>query len=348
MVAGFGKAHKPGHRSRFVRWLPLLGALCVLSAGCLGGNEGGDGDPDGLTPATGTPGPGTGPDGNGTSTPATVAAPPAWTVGQSWTWRITGSALTEPVEGTTVVVAADGATYDVGVADVAGGAALFPFHVVGIGGVDAGCLCWQAHGHSVELLRFPLADGTRFTTDFWAAPGAQVVLNATEVAGPDGPEAGFRAVASYAGGGTFLQADYAPARGQFVRVATYFGGSEPFAEAQLVSQTMGATGIPFHATELARYTASAADPSSLAPHPVNVPNGSDIVLLACFLPAADGAYFVELSTAALPLACGGASQERTTYAGTHTAATAGPGSVTAAVGGQGSINVEVFAVDTTA
>ena len=338
-----------------MHWRPLFGVLsllCVLSSGCFGSSEGGDGgdggdDSDPAGPGGGTPAPGTGMAGN-TSAPAVVAAPPVWTVGQSWTWKITGSALSEPVEGTTVVVAADGATYDVGAADVAAGAALFPFHVVAFGDVDADCLCWQAHGHSVELLRFPLANGTRFTTDFWSAQGAEVLLEATEVAGPDGVEPGFRAVASYADGRTFLQADYSPARGQFVRVATYFGGEEPFAEAVLVASSSGATGIAFRATELARFTASSADPASLAPHPVTVPDGSEVVMLACFLPGAPGAYFVELSTVGSPLACGGASAERTTYAGTHTTATPGPGSVTPMLGGQGSINVEVFAVDTTA
>ena len=268
-------------------------------------------------------------------------------MGQSWTWRLSGSSLAEEREGTTVVLAADGATYDVGASDVAGGAALFPFHVVAFGAVDASCLCWEAHGHPVGFLRFPLADGDQFTTDFWAAPGAQVAIDATEVAGPDGVQAGFRAVASYAEGGVFAEADYAPALGQFVRVATYFGDPEPFAEAVLVSQATGASGIGFRATELARYTASSADPASLAPHPVTVPDGSEVVLLACFLPGEQGFYGAELSTAGLPLACGGGSTEQTMYAGTHTDAMAGPGSVTAAVGGQGSINVEVFAIDTT-
>lgn len=328
-----------------MRWLTVLATLCVLSAGCFGGGDGGE--PTGPDGPSGTPTPSTGPGGggNGSSNPAVLA--PKWQVGQSWTWRMDGSALSEPVEGTTMVVAADGATYDVGAADVAGGAALYPFHVVAFGAVDTACLCWQAHGSPVELLRFPLADGMRFTTDFWAAPGAEVVLNATEVAGPDGPEPGFRAVASYAQGGTFLQADYSPARGQFVRVATYFGGEEPFAEAVLVSSSMGSAGIAFRGTELARFTASSADPASLAPHPVTVQDGAEVVLLICFLPGAPGMYAAELTTVGSPLACGGASAERTMHAGTYTTATPGPGSVTAATGGQGSINVEVFAIDTT-
>lgn len=328
-----------------MRWLPIVVAICVLSAGCFGGgSDGGAADP---IPTTGASVPGASDDGTGTATVAGVDAPPMWTVGQSWTWKIDGSALAEPRDGTTMVLAAEGGMYDIGATDVQGGANLYPFHVVGLGHVDAGCLCWHAHGGPVELLRFPLADGVRFTTDFWSAPGAEVVLSATNVTGPGGPEPGFRAVASYAGGGTFLEGDYAPARGQFVRVATYFGAAEPFAEAVLVAEGSGATGIGFRATELARYTASTADPASLAPHPITVPNGSDLVMLACFLPGAQGFYAAELSTAGVPLACGGGSTEQTTYAGTYTHATVGPGSVTAAVGGQGSINIEVFAIDTT-
>lgn len=328
-----------------MRWLPLLAVLCLASAGCFGG--GSDGGDPAAPVTTDAPGPDAGTGGNDTPEPAVVEAPPPWTVGQSWTWRLTGSSLAEAREGTTVVLAADGTTYDVGAGDVAGGAALFPFHVIAFGAVDAACLCWEAHGHPVELLRFPLADGDRFTTDFWAAPGAQVAINASDVAGPDGVQAGFRAVVSYADGGVFAEADYAPALGQFVRVATYFGNAEPFAEAVLLSSASGAAGIGFRATELARFTARAADPASLAPHPLTVPDGSEIVLLACFLPGAQGFYGAELSTAGVPLACGGGSTEQTMYAGTHTEAMAGPGSVTAAAGGQGGINVEVFAIDTT-
>jgi hypothetical protein len=328
-----------------MRWPALLGVLCLVSAGCFGGGPDDSGrqpDPTG-GPPSGTRGE------NGTAAGATTTMEaPVWTAGQSWTWRLTGSALQDPVEGTSVVLSADGGTYEVGAADVAGGAALFPFHIVAFGAVDAKCLCWEAHGAPVQLLRFPLSNGTRFTTDFWAAPGAEVVLTAAEVAGPDGVEPGFRAVASYAGGGTFMEADYSTARGQFVRVATYFGGEQPFAEAVLVGEARDAPGIAFRTTELARFTASAADPASLAPHPLTVPDGSEVVLLACFLPGAQGFYAVELSTAGIPLACAGGSTDGTKHAGTHTEATAGPGSVTAAVGGQGSINVEVFAVDTTA
>lgn len=327
-----------------MRCLTAVATLGMLLAGCFGsGSDGGDAAGPDLP--SGSPTPSTAPgSGNGTST---IALAPKWQVGQSWTWRMDGSALQEPVEGTTVVVKADDATYDVGAADVASGAALYPFHVVAFGAVDAACLCWQAHGHPVELLRFPLADGMRYTTDFWSAPGAEVVLNASEVAGPDGPEPGFRAVASYSQGGTFLEADYSPARGQFVRVATYFGGQEPFAEAVLVSSSTGSEGLAFRGTELARFTASNADPASLAPHPVTVPDGAEVVLLVCFLPGAPGVYAAELSTVGSPLACAGASAERTTHAGTYTTATPGPGSVTATPGGQGGINVEVFAIDTT-
>lgn len=329
-----------------MRWLPVLGVFCVAFAGCFGGGSE-DGQDAGDGSATAGPDAGAGTSGNGTPPPLVVEAPPVWAVGQSWTWRLTGSSLAEAAEGTSVVIAAGGGAYDIGAADVAGGAALYPFHVVGFGAVDASCLCWEAHGHSVELLRFPLADGDRFTTDFWSAPGAEVVLAATEVTGPEGPEPGFRAVASYAEGGTFIQADYAPARGQFVRVATYFGGEEPFAEAVLVGEATGVTGVGFRATELARYSASAADPASLAPHPVTVPDGSEVVMLACFLPGAEGFYAAELSTAGMPMACGGGNPDGTRFAGAHTDAIPGPGSVTAATGGQGSINVEVFAVDTT-
>lgn len=318
----------------------------MVVAGCLGEGDappaGPDADDLGAGDSAGDPQA----SGNGSAV-APVAAPPAWTVGQSWSWRLTSGALEAPVDATTVVLAADGTTYDVGVPDVAQGAGVLPFHLVGLGPLSAACLCWQAHGLPVELVRFPLSDGQRFTADFWSAPGAEVAITAMEVAGPDGPEPGFRSVVSFSGGGTFLMADYSPQRGQFVRVASYFGGETPFAEAVLAGEGSGMAGIGFRAVGLARYNANAGDPASLAPQPLDVPAGSEVVLLGCFLPGDEGAYGAQLTTAGLPLACAGVSPGQTSYAGTYAAATPGPGLVVGVAGGESGVNVEVFAIDTT-
>lgn len=199
----------------------------------------------------------------------------------------------------------------------------------------------------VELLRFPLGNGTTFTSDLWSAPGATVTIAATEVAGPDGPEPGFRSTVAYSGGGTFVAADYSPQRGQFVRVATHFGSETAFAEAILLSESSGATGEGFRATDLARFNGNAGDPASLAPRAMTVPDGAEELVLACFLPGDQGFYGAEVTTAAIPLACAGGAMGETKIASTFTGAMAGPGSVQAVAGGQGGINVEVFAIDTT-
>ena len=323
----------------------LLAALLLASLALAGCSDAGKGaDPPAAGEGAGAPEAG-GPAG-GSEASAPVLAP-QWTVGQSWTWRLDSDALREPREATTYVIAADGAGYDVGVGDDFQGAVVHPFHLVGLGAIDAGCLCWTAHGQPVRFLRFPLRDGDTFTADFWGAPGAQVTLAAADVAAPDGPLPGFRSTVSYSGGGTFLAADYAPALGQFVRVASYFGGEEPFAEAVLTGTGTGGDGIAFRVTDLARFGANAGDASSLAPHPVTIPADADMALLACFLPAEPGVYGATLSTQDIPLACHNPSQDHTVLSWSHGGAQPGPGTVVATVAGQGNLNVEAFAIDTT-
>lgn len=328
-----------------MRAVAAVALAALLAAGCLGGND----------PATGgdpaTPGPSGeasgGSLGANTSAAAPVAAP-QWSVGQSWTWRLTSAAVDGPAEATTVVLAAQGGSYDVGATSTQEIAALYPFHLVGVGAVDAATLAWQAHGLPVTLLRFPLVDGATFTADLWGAAGAVVMLAAQQVAGPDGPEPGFRATAAYADGGTFLAADYAPARGQFVRVASYFRADEPFAEAVLVREGAGGEATPFRVTDLARFPMSAGDPASLAPRPFTMPAGSDLAMLACFLSGAQGYYSAQMEVAGVPMACAGGGAGATKLAWAYTAVLAPNGSVSAAAAGPGTSTIEAFAIDTTA
>lgn len=326
-----------------MRLLALAAVLALLLAGCSnGGGKTGDAEDGGSGAAASTDGGLAA--GNATSDPAPVAAP-VWQVGQSWTWTLSSGALDGEVSATTVVLAADGGTYDFGATNTQEAASLYPFHLVGVGAVDAGTLAWQAHGTPVQLLRFPLRHGDVFTADFWSAPGAQVTIEATTIEAPGGAQPGYRSTVAYSGGGTFLQADYAPALGQFTRVASHFGSETPFAEARLARAEGGATGTPFRVTDLARFTASAGDPSSLAPRPFTMPAGSEIAMLACFLPGDQGFYSAQMETAGVPTACAGGSAGQTKLAWTYTTTLAPNGSVTAAPGGQGSMNVEAFAID---
>src|SRR5688572_15392875 len=197
----------------------VLAALLAL-AGCFGGgSKGGPAPGHGSSTMTGTDVP------EGNATGSSLDAP-TWTVGQSWRWTITAGVLANSQTVTTTVLAADGGSYDVGIALSTQGAGAYPFHLIPLGLVDAATLAWEAHGLPVNLVRFPLQDGDAYTADLWGAPGAQITTVAMEVDGPDGLEPGFRSTASYSGGGTFVEADYAPGLGQFVRVASYFGQEE--------------------------------------------------------------------------------------------------------------------------
>jgi hypothetical protein len=280
------------------------------------------------------------------------AAPPHWQVGQWWTWRIVASAAAGPLEATTAVVAADGASYQVGSPEPDKAAQLFPFHVVALGTVEAATLAWQAHGTPVQFLRFPLRDGDAFKADFWGAPAADVAVRAATVQGPAGPEPGFTATATYAGtpDAVFAQADWSPQRGQFVRVATHFGAAAPFATATLVGEGRDAKDAkPFAATELVRWSASLGAPDGLAPHAFTVPADAQMVLLACFLGGAPGHFqaTMELSDQQ-PTTCQSSSPsgDGLAYSAQTRPAVAGPGTVAAAPAGQGRVTVEVFALRT--
>lgn len=327
---------------RSTRPAVLLVALVTL-AGCFGG-AGGKGDPD-PTDGPMPTGDADGTLGNGT---ATSINSPTWTVGHSWRWQISSAAASADILATTTVLGSDGATFDVGVSDSTEGAAAYPFHLLPIGPVDAASLAWQAHGLPVSLLRFPLRDGDAFTADLWSAPSAQVTIAAAEVAGPTGTLPGFRSTASYTAGGTFVQADYAPSLGQFVRVASYFGGETPFAEATLLGEVgPPESPVAFRVTDLARVSANAGDPASLAPRALTIPPGADLAMLACFLPGTTGAYGAELSGAGTPSACVGQGTGSTEFHWATGTAEAGPATLTITSAGQDGATIEAFAVDTT-
>lgn len=316
--------------------------VVVVLAGCSDAPK--DNGP--ATSATGSSGP------NGTE-PGEAAAqngsvPPTWQVGQSWRWRIESTRLADAIETNLVVLTAGGATYDIGTTNLTTADDAYPFHLLGLGAVDATTLAWEAHGAPVQFLRFPLTDGERFTTDFWSAAGAEVEIRAANVIGPSGPEPGFRSTAYYAGSDSvFMEADYASARGQFVRVATRFGATEPFAEASLIGDGDNETGHAFRATDLARWTAQSGDPSTLTPRQAQVGDADDLVLLACFLPADPGNYQAYLTVQSGTISCGSQGTLQGSGYQSYSIST-GPGqaNLAAIVVGQGSITVEAFAIDT--
>lgn len=321
-----------------MRVAPFLLAVLVL-AGCSGApQEGGEGDQAATPSAT------VAPDGGPANGTANGAAP-RWQVGQSWTWRVQSAAMAGALEAKTAVLGFDGTAYRVGAPDPDDLMALYPFHLLGLGPVDAATLAWQTHGTPVQLVRFPLTDGDRFNADFWSAAAAEVEVLAAEVEGPDGPEPGFRSTVRYTGSdAVFMEADYAPARGQFVRVATYFGDTAPFAEARLVGEGINATGEPFLVTDLARWTARADDPTTLTPRTFTVPGDTDSVLLACFVSGV-GTYRALLATPGATASCEAQGQDTTQYAWARTSSGDGDGHVAANAGGPGTITVEVFAID---
>ncbi len=152
-----------------------------------------------------------------------------------------------------------------------------------------------------------------------------------------------------------MEADYATARGQFVRVATRFGADEPFAEATLVAAATNVTGQPFHVTDLARWSAHPDDPTTLTPRQLTVDAAADTLLLVCFISGGPGMYLATLSRSGTPpsdtgqaTSCGSQGGDQTSYYWATLPAAAGSATATASAGGQGQITAEIFAIDTTA
>lgn len=331
-----------------MRLLAALVLSSLLVTGCFGGGKQGTGDGSAATAsATGTS---TGPGAAGGVGSLSLDAP-QWQVGQSWKWSVSAQVVSGDLTVTTTVLGVDGAAYDVGVASVDAMVGLYPFHLVATGPVDATTLAWQAHGGSVQLLRFPLVDGDQFTTDLWGAPGANVFVEAMTVAGPNGEGPGFRAVAYYAGTeNVFLVGDYLPALGQFVRVATYFGGEAPFAEATLVGVAPTPEDpVPFRVTDLGRIAAAAGDPGTLAPVQGAIPADADAILLACFMGGSQGPATAELTGGGVSGACAydPSSGIRPPYNWAFAPVqSGGPSTLTGQVAA-GSAVFEGFAIDTT-
>src|SRR5687768_18603712 len=103
--------------------------LLVLLAGC---SDAAKEDPADSTTGTGTSTGGLAP---GSTNGTAAGTAPQWNVGQAWTWRVQSGTTANTYEATSVVLAADGASYDVGAADTTDAMLLYPFHLVGFGPV---------------------------------------------------------------------------------------------------------------------------------------------------------------------------------------------------------------------
>ncbi len=272
---------------------------------------------------------------------------PVWEVGHFWKWKLEGAGAS--LEATTVVVSEDASSYNIGSSDTAAAAFVFPFHIVGLDAVSKSDLSWNAHGTSVKLLDFPMADKKTWTADFWNLGGAEVKASAAKVAAPGGQEDGFHIVVSYpgaTGGGPFMDADWSAQRGQFTRVSTFFGADQPFATATLTGEGNGTTDAkPFVATELVRWSATPAAPTGLAPHTFNVGDDATQVLLACFLGGAQGHFQANMVLAdRTQAACQATMPTGVEYHASVIGAVPGQGEVIAAPLGIGGVTVEIFAI----
>lgn len=315
--------------------------VVVVLGGCLEGSS-----PREETAPTGAPGVGDAP---ALPVPAGAADGPAWQVGQWWRWKLEAAPAESAYEATTVVLAADPVSFDVGSPDAQAAGLVYPFHLVGFGSVPRASLAWQAHGSPVQFLRFPIVDGDSWTSDFWSAPGATVTVRNATVQGPGGPEPGYRSEVTYAGGGVFLAASWSMQRSQFVQVQSFFGGEAPFASAILVDEGKGGQdGKPFVVTDLLRTSSNPTAPQP--PASFTVPAGADLLLMACFLGGGPGRFDAVVSPpGGAPATCGTVRQDASLFYQAYTVPVQqGAGQAVLLPAGQGGVTLELFAVTTQA
>lgn len=130
--------------------VPLLALALAFAtvAGCLGGS-----------PATTTSA------SKAAATP-TLAAPPAWRVGEWWDVKVTDAFDRETHEAKRVVAGMEGDRYLVGMPKDAFSNELMVLHLPGFGEVAKSTLGYSVHDAPFEPVRFPLVDGLRWETAF--------------------------------------------------------------------------------------------------------------------------------------------------------------------------------------
>lgn len=210
-----------------VRLVPSLLLVAAL-AGCLGG-------PGETAAPEDAPGDGSGADPDPVEGPPSATAP-TLSPGDWWRWEVTGRNF-GTFEVTTVVARAGPGGYGFGATERAPALHGHLFHVPPLGAVGTD-LGWTAHGHPVDLVRFPLSDGGTWEGSIEGRP---VAFTAQAV------QVGDRTV--FEVDGRFLDFDgqgprlvYDPALGMFSEVALHYGGDVPFSTARVVASGHGHEG----------------------------------------------------------------------------------------------------------
>lgn len=111
---------------------------------------------------------------------ATLDAPPAWALGEWWTYRIESLLAGTTHEATRVVAGEVGASYLVGMPADKYEEILFIFHFPGLGAVNKTNLGFDAHDLFLQHLQFPLAEGATWTTQWYNGDPMEAVVTKVE------------------------------------------------------------------------------------------------------------------------------------------------------------------------
>ena len=143
-----------------------------------------------------------------------AAYAPDWRIGDWWTFRI-GSSYASAREITIIVVGADDQAYAVAASTETTALESIWWHLPPIGIVDRADLSWEAHDEPTEILRFPLADGARWTGSM---EGQEIGFAAEQL-----PTGAFEVTGLYDGEWLAVRYVYDPAVGQFTNATLNYG-----------------------------------------------------------------------------------------------------------------------------
>jgi hypothetical protein len=111
---------------------------------------------------------------------ATLDAPPAWAVGEWWTYKVESLAFGHTLEVTRVVAGAEPGHYLVGMPADDFQDELLIFHFPGLGQVDRATLGFDAHDLFFQPLQFPLRAGATWATHYYSGAEMQAEVLAVE------------------------------------------------------------------------------------------------------------------------------------------------------------------------
>ncbi len=272
-----------------------------------------------------------------------AAEAPEWVVGDWWTFRI-GSTYAPARDITIVVVGVDDTSYAVAASEERTALESIWWHLPPIGIVSRADLSWEAHDEPMSILRFPLADGARWTGSI---EGQEIGFAARKL-----PSGAFEVTGLYDEEWLAIRYVYDPAVAQFSNATLNYGSdTHSWSTLELVESGQGFALASFLPMYDDAFLGGFGDPTEADPQVTRefeVPDEVSHVMLGCMAQGIVGEFRVQVTPSEGPaFSCG--RTFTSTDPGTHMEIITAPGSpgtwrIVPTVVGPGSVFVEAAAV----